>query len=55
MVSTAYLSERAFITLIQKVNKKIPGKMFYSEQTYGLLQGVINVKGRKQAHNEFNS
>ena len=48
------LSDRDFITLIQKFIKNNTRSMNQSEQTYGILQGVINGKGRKQAQNKFN-
>ena len=54
MFSTAYLPDLAIITCIKTVNKNniIPDNQ--SEQTYGILQGVINVTLRKQAQKNIN-
>ena len=51
---TDYVSDRYFITLIQTFNKNNTGSNNKSEQTYGILQGVINRTGIKQAQNKFN-
>ena len=49
MASTAYLSDRAVITYIKTVNKNNTILNNQSEQTYGILQGVINGTGIKQS------
>ena len=43
------MSDIAFITCIQTVNRNNTRSKFQSEHTYGLLKGVINGTGRKQA------
>ena len=42
------------ITCIQTANKDNTRSNNQSEQTYGILQGVINETGRKKAQNRFN-
>ena len=54
MVSKDYIYYRAVIPCIHKFNKNNTRSKFQSDQTYGILQGVINGTGRKQAQNEFN-
>ena len=47
MVIIDYLYYRDLIVLIQTVNKNNTRSTFRSEQTHGLLQGVINGAVRK--------
>ena len=54
MSITAYLSDWDVIACIKTVNKNNTKSNNQSENTYGILQGVINGKGRKQAQNKFN-
>ena len=53
MIGTAYMSDWSVITCIQTVNKNYKISKFQSEQTYGILQGMINGTGRKQGQNEI--
>ena len=54
MLITSYMYDMDLIKCIQTVNKNNTRSKFQSEQTYGLLQGVINRTVRKQAQNDFN-
>ena len=54
MVSKAYLSDRDDTTCIKKLKNNNTRSNNQSEKTYGILQVVINVTGRKQAQNKFN-
>ena len=47
MVGTNYLSDRAATTCIQTVKETIQDHFFKSDQTYGILQELINLTGRK--------
>ena len=52
--STDYLYNRAVVICIQKFIKNNTISNNQSDQTYGILQGVINGIGRKQSQNNFN-
>ena len=54
MFSKYQMSYDAFIICIQKVNNNNNTSEFKSKQTYGILQVMVNLTGRKHAQNEFN-
>ena len=54
MSSKDYLPDQYVITCIKTVNKNNTASKFQSEQSHGILQGVINRKGIKQAQNYSN-
>ena len=54
MFSESYLSDSDGIKFIQTINKNNTRSKFQSDQTHGLLQGVINGTRSKQGQKNFN-